>query len=170
MRNGTGSGSTAMAQSFICVSGFDPIPATTLTLPNSLGEVAVTALADLTGYLKRVDLIPHLPRRGRCHDMSCRRWVHPRELEDGRLGITGYCAACLTRLIRQCKRAVGRLPGPGEFFCPFCLTVRQDATDRCPVEADGRVRNRCKPCRVVQLRARVDKRSLRRGIRLARED
>lgn len=104
------------------------------------------------------------PTRSRCHNLECRRWTESGGTHDGRLGWIGFCDDCVAVAVERCLVFWDRLPHRDrEFFCPYCNEMRRHPDDRCPVEADGRARIKCWPCRQAQLLVRSQRRSQDHG-------
>lgn len=154
-----------LASAWIVVSGQAAVPAHVVMLPNGQSS-KVTDLGSVkwAGSDGRDE-----PVINRCHathrdGRACRSWIHlPTGTElDGRLGWRGYCHPCVATFASECLRRYKRLPVLGrEFYCPYCRTMRRDPEDRCRMEADGRRRVKCWPCRRLD-EARKESRRVRR--------
>ncbi len=138
----------------IVVSGFPPVHATQLRT-NGYDFGISTTSRDLIKYLA----FGHDPKKQRCH--GCRHWVNVPKFLDARLGYDGYCDRCVATHVQVCQSTYGRVPGRGEFYCMGCSRILS-LMDRCPPDADGRRRARCKACRRGQVMA-ANARMLRRG-------
>lgn len=102
--------------------------------------------------LTAANLAPELPSRARCH--RCRAWGLPSTMLDERLGWPWWCPRCVAIGVRRCLHRHARLPNHDEFWCPSCGMIRQQATESCPREADGRKRHVCIHCRRAQWKRR----------------
>ncbi len=142
--------SLAYRATTITVSGYPPLAAILATFDGRRIVASTTP----------IDLGPPLPAKRRCAGPRCLSWGPPTSILDDRLGWTGWCAPCVARGVVRCRRRHGRLPGPGEFWCPACGRIL-DRMFQARVEADGRRRLRCKTCRQAQYLARDARRRSR---------
>lgn len=136
----------------IQVSGYPAVPAHRIVAPSGKdGVVSKDTRIPKLSWFRPATLPPRaLSWRGCRNPYCCHQYETARVPmhERGVLGWVGYCTTCVAHYVALCTQKYGRLPKlKREFFCPHCETMRQHPEDRSSLEADGRVRVKCWPCR-----------------------